>query len=75
MSCPVCLYSVFVLHNLIFWFISFLHSREWDGDLKKLPNIKVKKLSVKDSLSIQKGNEEGKEDSQETTNQDDVSEH
>lgn len=49
--------------------------REWDGDLKKLPNIKVKKLSVKDSLSIQKGNEEGKEDSQETTNQDDVSEH
>lgn len=49
--------------------------REWDGDLKKLPNIKVKKLSVKDSLSIQKGNKEGKEDSQETTNQDDVSEH
>lgn len=44
--------------------------REWDGDLKKLPNIKVKKLSVKDSLSIQKGNKEGKEDSQETTNQD-----
>ncbi|XP_078255109.1 translation machinery-associated protein 16 [Rhinoraja longicauda] len=50
--------------------------REWDGDLKKLPNIKVKKLSVRDSLSIQKGNKEEKEeDSQEIPNQDDVSEH
>ncbi|XP_051866086.1 translation machinery-associated protein 16 isoform X1 [Pristis pectinata] len=30
--------------------------RDWDGDLKKLPNIKVKKVSVKDSVSTQKGN-------------------
>ncbi|XP_072352247.1 translation machinery-associated protein 16 isoform X1 [Scyliorhinus torazame] len=28
--------------------------KEWEGDLKKLPNLKMKKLSVKDSISNQK---------------------
>uniref|UniRef100_UPI00398E86BD translation machinery-associated protein 16 isoform X2 n=1 Tax=Pristiophorus japonicus TaxID=55135 RepID=UPI00398E86BD len=33
--------------------------REWDGDLKKLPNVKMKKLSVKDSVSIKKESKDG----------------
>uniref|UniRef100_A0A4W3IFT1 Translation machinery-associated protein 16 n=1 Tax=Callorhinchus milii TaxID=7868 RepID=A0A4W3IFT1_CALMI len=28
--------------------------REWDGNLKKLPNLKMKKISLKDSTCIQK---------------------
>ncbi|XP_059819448.1 translation machinery-associated protein 16 [Hypanus sabinus] len=48
--------------------------REWDGNLKMLPNIKVKKVSVKDSISTQKGNTD-EVDLQKLQNQDDVSEH
>ncbi|XP_067877276.1 LOW QUALITY PROTEIN: translation machinery-associated protein 16 [Heterodontus francisci] len=33
--------------------------REWDGDLKKLPNVKMKKLSEKDSISIQEESKDG----------------
>lgn len=34
---------------VIDFLIYFFSSREWDGDLKKLPNIKMKKLSARDA--------------------------
>lgn len=35
---------------LVIVFITYFFSlREWDGDLRKLPNIKMKKLSARDA--------------------------
>ncbi|XP_041042934.1 translation machinery-associated protein 16 isoform X1 [Carcharodon carcharias] len=50
--------------------------REWDGDLRKLPNVKMKKLSVKDSISNQrKCEEENGVSLQNEMDQEHVSEH
>ncbi|XP_078068214.1 translation machinery-associated protein 16 isoform X2 [Mustelus asterias] len=50
--------------------------REWDGNLKKLPNMKMKKLSIKDSISNQKiCKDEYGADLQNKVDQESVSEH
>lgn len=38
---------------VIDFLIYFFSLREWDGDLKKLPNIKMKKLSARDAACSQ----------------------
>ncbi|XP_060688844.1 translation machinery-associated protein 16 [Hemiscyllium ocellatum] len=50
--------------------------REWDGDLKKLPNMKMKKLSIKDSVAYQKRSKDEKGvDPQNEVDQEHVSDH
>lgn len=38
-----------MLFLLVIVFHYFFSLREWDGDLRKLPNIKMKKLSARDA--------------------------
>ncbi|XP_048390350.1 translation machinery-associated protein 16 isoform X2 [Stegostoma tigrinum] len=50
--------------------------REWDGNFKKLPNVKMKKLSIKDSAANQKrSKDERGVGSQNEVDQEHVSEH
>lgn len=54
------------------WFLFFFHGREWTGDLRKLPNIKLRKVSNKGLGTKNDGKEDVEEEHKE--DKDDCSE-
>lgn len=53
--------------------VVYLFNREWNGDLKKLPNIKMRKVSAKKNTAVKETHTEEEEHEEDEAEEEDVS--